>query len=210
MSGSLIDASHCVATGAVSEAVVKVFGAVNVEVTGTPTVASLEAAVAEALSTDRKYVFASFKSASGNTGRRLSSRQSAPSRFLASNINVDYEVIVPPNRTKTELVSLARGLSNVSSATGQAFRQSMSSSGVVVVGISEIRQPIAVQSVIVRDEAGNIIKPGQTPSAPSPAPGNESDVNVGAIVGGVVAGVILLVILIGLVYYFLTRSKAES
>jgi len=66
-----------------------------------------------------------------------------------------------------------------------------------------------VQSIVVKDQSGQIIKPGQTP-APGPGP-KDSDVNVGAIIGGVVGGIILLVGIAAAVrYYFLAQKNLKG
>jgi len=209
MSGRLIDASHCVTGDLSSENVVKIVGTVDVEVTGTPTISSLTKAVADAFGIDRQYVFVTFNTVAGSGGRLLSVPRSAPLRFLASKINVEYEVVVPSNTTQSEFVVAAMALSDPQSDVGQAFMQSMSVSGVVVIRVAHVQDPIAVPSVIVRDQTGTIVKPAQM--ATSLSPNKESGVNIGAVVGGVVAGVIVLVILGVLVhYFFLTQRNAES
>lgn len=214
MSGRLVDASHCLSSaGLVTEVVTKVVGTFDVELTGVPTVASLTAAVAGAFAVDQQYVFVTFSTATAGTGGRLlSALRSAPLRFLASKINIDYEVTVPPNTTKTEaeVVTAAQALSEPQSAAGQAFSQSMLDSGVLVVSVDSVKDPITVQSIVVRDETGAVVKPIQATTTDAPLPSEGSDINVAAVVGGVVAGLTLLVLLGGLVHYFMLRRKVDD
>jgi len=209
-SGRLIDTSYCIAgPGFTSEKVVKVFGTLDVVVTGDLTVASLTISVAFAFGIDRQYIFIFFGSLSGRGGRLLSAHQSPPLRFLTSNINVGYEVIVPPNVTQRSIVSAATALSEPTSTVAKSFAQSMSSSGVKVVSVAHVDHPIAVQSITVTDPTGAPIKPGQ--AAPALPPNEEADLNIqtmiGAIVGGVVVGIIALLIFGVLVHRAFLKPK---
>lgn len=213
MSGRLVDASHCLATtGFITEAVTKVVGTLEVELTGVPAVGSLTAALADAFDVEREYVFVTFSAKSGSGARLLSGARSAPLRFLASVINVQYEVVVPPNTTKTEgeMVAAASALSEPQSPIGQTFSQSMLDSGVTVVSVAQSEDPVPVQSVIVMDETGAVVNPTQAAPSINIPQIKEADVDIAAVVGGVVAGLTLLAVAGALVHYFMPRRKVES
>lgn len=86
----------------------------------------------------------------------------------------------------------------------------MSKSGIAVLSVATISDPVAVQLVIVKDQAGNVVKPGQ-PATATPEPKKDSDGNIGVIIGGVLGGIALLIV-IGLVvrYALVMRSKAAA
>merc|ERR1712054_42513 len=213
ISGRLVDTSHCVSsTGFITEKVAKVVGAFDVEVTGNPTVASLTVSIAAAFGVDQKYVYVSFSTAPGIGGRLLSALRSAPIRALASMVSIQYEVAVTSNMTKTEsdVAGAAMALSDPQSTEGQAFSQSMLDSGVVVVSVSLVEAPVSIQSVVVRDETGAVLKPNQPTAVDITPATKDAEIDVGAVIGGVVAGHVLLVLLGGLVQYFILRRKVED
>lgn len=200
ISGMLTGASYCISeAGVTTENVTKIVGTIKVEVTGSPTVDSLTKAIADAFGLDPQYVDVFFNAATSSGRLLLSASESAPPRFLASRFNVQYEVVVTPNMTQSTLISAAKALSESNSTVGKAFMQSMLNSGVTVLSVAPVHSPIAVQSIVVKDQSGGIIKPGQP--APGPGPKKDSDVNIGAIIGGVVGGAILLLIIAASVRY---------
>merc|ERR1711988_145909 len=213
MSGRLVEASHCLGSaGLITETVTKVVGTVDLELTGVPTVVVLTAAVASAFGVDQQYVFVTFSAVNGHGGRPLSGLRSVPPRSLVSKINVAYEVIVPPNTNKTEseIVGSALALSDPQSDVGEVFSQSMQNAGVEVLSVAQIVEPVLVQSVVVRDENGAIVKPTQEVPPTAVAPTKEADVDIAAVVGGLAAGLVLLVLLGGLVRYLMIRRKLDS
>lgn len=213
MSGRLVDTSHCLTNAGFStQTVTKVFGTFELEVTGVPTVLALTAAVAEAFGVDEEYVSIAFSTVAGTGGRLLSVFRNAPLRLLASKVAVEYEVVVAPNTTQTEkdLVAAALELSEPQSNVTQAFSKSMRNSGVVVVSVSHGADPVTVQSVIVRDASGTVVKPTQGAPVDAIVPNDDSDVDVAAVVGGVVAGLAVLAFLGVLMHYFMLRRKADA
>lgn len=211
MSGRLVDTSHCLTSaGLATEVVTKIVGSFDVELTGIPTVPVLTAAVAAAFGVEDEFVVITFSAGSG--GRLLSALRQAPLRFLASKVAVEYEVVVPPNTTKTEgeVVDAALALSDPQSNVAQTFSQSMLDSGVVVVNVAQVQDPVTVQSVIVRDASGAVVKPSQETSGDATLPNENSQIDVAAVVGSVVAGLAVLALLGGLVHYLMACRKAED
>merc|ERR1712178_463861 len=82
--------------------------------------------------------------------------------------------------------------------------------GVVVVSVSHGADPVTVQSVIVRDASGTVVKPTQGAPVDAIVPNDDSDVDVAAVVGGVVAGLAVLAFLGVLMHYFMLRRKADA
>lgn len=213
MSGRLVDASHCLTdAGLVTETVTKIVGTFDMQLTGVPTVASVTAAVATAFGVDQQYVFVTFGSVAGSGGRLLSVLRSAPLRFLASKFNIEYEVVVLPNTTKTEdeVVGAALALSEPQSTAGTTFSQSMLDAGVVVWWVAQVQEPVTIESLVVRDETGTVVKPAHSTPGDATSSNKDSDIDVAAVVGGVVAGLVLLVLLAGMVHYLTLRRKVED
>lgn len=197
-SGRLVDVSHCVETGVTVEKVLKMSGTVNVEVAGTPTVESLTNAIAAALGVAPQYVSIILDTIGAR--RLFSGLQSAPARFLASNVNVRYEVVVPADITATMIATAAMALSESNSIAGQAFKQSMLSSGVEVLSIVQVYPPVAVESFAIK-------QPAEQP--PGLETSESSDVDVAAVIGGATGG--CFVVLMGVSgYLWFVRRKSES
>jgi len=192
--------------------VTKVVGTFDVELTGVPTLPALTAAVAAAFGVDEQYILVAFNTMAGDGGRLLTASRSAPLRSLASKVAIEYEVVVPPNTTKTEeeVLGAALALSESQSNATLAFSKSMLASGVVVVSVTQVEDPVTVQSVIVRDASGAVVKPTQGASIDDTSPGEDSDIDVAAVIGGVIAGLAVLALFGWLVHYLMQRRKTEA
>lgn len=216
ISGRLVDASHCVTdTGFITETVTKVVGSLDLELSAAASVASLTLAIAGAVGVDQQYVFVSFRTVLGSSGRLLSAATSASLRSLAATVSVDYEVAVPASCSPFEcsasdVVAAALALSQPESDAERAFSESMLGSGVVVVSVSQINEPVTIESVVVRDEKGAVVKPIQTALVYDATTRESTSIDLGAVIGGVVAGLALLVLVGGLIHYFRLRQKVES
>jgi len=197
-SGRLVDVSHCTAEGVTVEKVLKISGTVNVEVSGTPTVDSLTKAIAAALGVPPPYVSIFLDTVAG---RRLRSGiQRVPARFLASNVIVEYEVVVPTSTTATTIATAAMALSAPNSTAGQEFKRSMLGSGIEVLSVVQVHSPIAIESLAVKQPVE------ETPVAEEP---ESSGVNVAAVIGSVTGGG--FIVLVGVsAYLWFVRRKAKS
>jgi len=178
----------------------------NVEVTGSPDVTSFTNAIASSFNIDSENVVVNLLL--GRNGRLLSSGLRGSQRFLGSSVTISYEVIVPPI-TAESLFSAAVALAESNTTVGQAFARSMSSSGISVLSVVYVHRPVVLQSVLVRDASGRIIK---SRTAPAPVSGQKdsSDSNAGMIVG-IVVGSVFFLLISGAVgrYLMLMRKKSE-
>jgi len=206
--GRLLDSSHCTPEeGTTTVQVTKVFGVFDVEVTGNPNAASFAKGIAEALGVDEQYV-AVFSDAF--LFRRLSNERSAPLRFLSWRIQIDYEVVIKPDTSQSEVVKAAMLFSDSSSSVSQVFVTSMLDSGVTVASVAHVHYPIVVQSIVVLDQQGVIVMAGQDSSNPVAKAEEDSGVDVGFVVSGVFAGLTFLMCLGGTGGYMVFKRRAHQ
>jgi len=217
MSGRLIDSSHCISAPDVTPMkMLKVFGTVFIGLTAIPTAASLRKAISDAFATHPDYVSVASDAFPSSDGRLLAARQRTPMRFLASVITVEYTVAITPNREQhhSSVLSNAVALSSLNSAAGQAFSQSMKSSGVTVLSLVDFHLPIIVtDSVVLQNAAGAIEQFDVSPAleVETMLTKNE-DFGVGTILAVVFGSLLFLIILGCLVRtcFVLRRRFTES
>jgi len=211
VSGRLVDSSHCISdTGLKRKDVLKVFGTVDLAVTGSPTSASLTKAIADAFSVGQEYVVVDSDAFPTSDGRLLSAIHQVPVRFLdaVDTIEFRYTVAVDPNTTQSAF-SDAMALSDLNSSVGRAFAQSLLSSGVTVKSVSNQYDPVVVKSSILTDQSGEVVKfdVSQKPTTPP----ENNDWSIGTIIAIVIGSVLGLLICGGIAQYLLLmRKKAEA
>jgi len=199
ISGRLVDSSHCVsATDVTPVKMLKVFGTVFIGFTGIPTAASVKKAIADACLTHPDYVSVASDAFPSSDGRLLAARQRTPLRFLASVITVQYTVAITPNEQhSSKALSNAMTLSSLKSAGGQAFLQSMKSSGVTVLSLVYFNLPIIVSNSIVLQNAAGAVEQTEVSQAlevETMLTGKE-DLGAGTIVVVVLGSLLFLIIL---------------
>merc|ERR1719215_1235490 len=103
-------------------------------------------------------------------------------------------------------------LSNLNSTVGHGFAQSLSTSGVIVKSVSYHEDPVVVQSLILTDASGEVMKfdVSQKQTTPTTPPENDgwSIITIILVVGGSLLG---LAMLVGITQYLiLMKRKAEA
>jgi len=179
----------------VAENVTKVVGELELEVASGVSANQLTAAIAEAFAVDQQNVLVFVESGSE---RRLAA---APHRFLSSTFLVEYEVVVPMNRSKDQFVGTAKALTDGGSTVGRAFTGILETFGVKVFIVSVVQQAVLAEAVVIRDSEAKIIKfNAVTQAASTTSSGTNSGVNMEAL-GGVIAtlffGLIVAIICCG-------------
>lgn len=215
VSGRLVDASHCISDmGLMLRNVLKVFGTVDLALTGSPTSASLTKAVSDAFSVGQEYVAVDSGAFPASDGRLLSDIQHVPSlRFLdaVDTIEFRYTLAVDPNTTQNAF-SNAMALSDLNSSVGRAFAQSLLSSGVIVKSVSYHYDPVVAQSSIWTDASGEVVKfdVSQKPAAPTMPPEND-DFSVVTIILVIAGSLLAFAMLCGIAQCLvLMQRKAEA
>jgi len=203
ISGRLIDSSHCISAPDVSPVkMLKVFGTVFIGLAGIPTAASLTKAISDAFVTHPDYVSVASDAFPSSDGRLLAARQRTPLRFLSSVITVEYTVAITPNSLQhsSSALSNAMALSSLDSEAGQAFSQSMKSSGVTVLSLVYFNLPIIVtDSAVLQNAAGTIEQFVVSPAwEVKTMPTKNGDLGVGTILAAVFGSLLFLMILGGL------------
>jgi len=196
VSGLLVGVSYCLSSDdMVAENVTKVVGELELEVASGVSANQLTAAIAEAFAVDQQNVLVFVESGSE---RRLAA---APHRFLSSTFLVEYEVVVPMNRSKDQFVGTAKALTDGGSTVGRAFTGILETFGVKVFIVSVVQQAVLAEAVVIRDSEAKIIKfNAVTQAASTTSSGTNSGVNMEAL-GGVIAtlffGLIVAIICCG-------------
>jgi len=196
VSGLLVGVSYCLSSDdMIAENVTKVVGELELEVASSVSANQLTAAIAEAFAVDQQNVFVFVESGSK---RRLAA---APHRFLPSTFLVEYEVVVPMNRSKDQFVGTAKALTDEGSTVGRAFTGILETFGVKVFTVSVVQQAVLAEAVVIRDSEAKIIKfNAVTQAASTTSSGTNSGVNMEAL-GGVIAafffGLIVAIICCG-------------
>jgi len=130
-------------------------------------------------------------------------------------IDIEYEVLVPPGKSATHITQKVSELKN-GGAAQDVFVSALKAEAGIEVDKSSITasDPTMVKAVMVVSSDGKLAEaPDSAPAAaPAPAPSSEEEGgNTGAIVGGVIGGLVGLLLVGGGLYYFLVvRKKSES
>lgn len=202
--GSLADWSACM-EGVTAEEVTKIILELTMSLAGELTEIALIKSFGASLGVAEQWIAINFIDSTRGTGRRLQE---------AKSYSVGLDVVVPPNAFHSDLLKQVSTFGDPDSVASVAFTSRMAASGVTVSGIVLAKPPISVQSVILRDSSGAIIKPPVkasgsassvpgSPSSPgaSPLAASSEENNSDEVVGGVVGGCVGLVLVVAIAYY---------
>jgi len=161
-------------------------------------------------------------------GRRLSLHASMQTRRLsesqqeAMNYSVGFSVVVLSDMDLNSLMSKVRAFSNSSSDMVQKFKDEMQLNGLNVTSFVLTQQPYSIESVILRDATGAIIKvqpeayassldpPTTTlPVIPTDQDAGDDD-DPSALFAGIIGGISGLLLLIFVLYYLCRKPSAAE